>query len=218
MKIENISAQKLFLGFLGNHGMPLPIGGHLIVADKYATHSSLRKMVDDGYVTISSFTVDDGYADSPFDEPQDFVSVAEFNSIIKGLYVIPDSWTSTGTPGASATGFILTGTAAGPFDLAQKNVLKFKFDDLNEVLVELEKGQYDIDTLFAKINADATFAMYGVAGKDGSGASLRALAHKAKDRGVELGQAIVGAPIELILAEGHLVARDPLFDDVRTPT
>jgi hypothetical protein len=91
------------------------------------------------------------------------VTSSEFNSFIKGLYIIPSTWTKTGTIAASATPGSITGTHVGPFDTTYKFVLNFLFDGVNSVLVELPKGQIDLATTVSFLNAHTVFNKLGIA-------------------------------------------------------
>ena len=164
MQIKNLTANRLFLGFVGNHGTPLEGNATITVSDKYSGNPSLGAMIDDGLVTATGFDASDSYGTEP-----DYVTAAEFNATKQGLYVVADDWSSTGAPTASATGEALTGTSTGPFDTTSKWVLRFLFDSLNEVTVILPRGQIDISTLVDALNNDANFAMYGLAADDGGG-------------------------------------------------
>lgn len=170
MKITNNTSGEKRLGFLGNHGLILPDSGHLIVGDEYASHPSLRKMETDGLILLGSYSINDEPSADPFKKDQgDYISVAEYNDSMKGLYVIPDGWAMTNSPEATATPMIVVGSDVGPFDTSSLNFLKIKFDNLNTVLVELPKGQLDIATLVITLNNNTEFAKYGVAVDDGGG-------------------------------------------------
>jgi hypothetical protein len=158
MKITNTYGKAIVVGFLGEHGRKLAIGETILVDDKYAGHPSMADMIANGVVTVSGYSVDDEYS-----LKDNYVSSAEFNHTVKGLYVVPSTWTSTGTPTASATGKAVEGSAVGPFDLTLYHVLRIKFNSNTEVTVVLDKGQYDITTLVNALNGDAEFAKYGLA-------------------------------------------------------
>jgi len=171
MKITNLTVNKLNLGFIGAHGRSIDGSGYLIVEDKYASHPSLGAMKDNGIITYDNFDVGDcASTASPFDkDPYGYLTASEFNNFVKGVFIVPNTWTKTGVPAASASAYALAGTVVGPFDTTEKYILKITFDSLVTVEVSLPRGQIDIATLVSYINLDTEFTKWGVADDDGGG-------------------------------------------------
>lgn len=157
MKITNLTANRVFLGFVEPFGVILSASGTLTLLDSYSANTSFQALVDSNVIRIDSYSASSSESDP-------IVGSSEFNSYAQGLFNI-SSWVSTGSV-TKGTGYTLISTIADTYNLIHINALQFKFDGLYTVTVTLSNQYYSLAGLVRALNSDVTFAKYAVAGVD----------------------------------------------------
>lgn len=152
MLINNITSpsRDVFVA-IGKLGKIIPAGIiGMTISDEYGDNDIIRAEVANGNIEITGYDADSK------------LSAAEVETIVRGLYKISLDNTPGGVSG-SLTSAVIDSGAGEVFDLQTNNRLSFLVDGIYSVVVEVPKGVYTADALFAALNGDSDFSEHLVA-------------------------------------------------------
>jgi hypothetical protein len=112
---------------------------------------------------MDSFATDDSFSSGNSFRN---ISSYEANLFFAGLYRIPDTWASEGTPSGRSTAAYLTSTDLGvsSVNTRNRNVLQFTVPNYSGIIrVSLTEGTVSLSSIVSELNADSIFSKYLVA-------------------------------------------------------